>query len=445
MPLTRVTTTPGPRSAALQARRERAVPRGVANTTAFFAAAGRGVTLTDVDGNVFLDFAGGIGSLNVGYSHPRVVAAVRAQAERFLHTCFHVVMYEGYVLLAERLAALTPGAFPKKTLLLNSGAEAVENAVKIARAFTGRPAVIAFSNAFHGRTLLSLSLTGKERPYKVGFGPFVPEVYRAPYPYAYRHPGFPDAETCARQCLEMLHQMLDTHVATERVAAIIVEPVEGEGGFIVPPPSFLPGLRAICDRHGIVLIVDEIQTGFGRTGRFLALEHTAVEPDLVLLAKSLAAGLPLSAVVGRAEIMDAVDAGGLGGTFGGNPVACAAALAVLEVFQEERLVERGARIGEILGPALRSMADRYPLIGDVRALGAMAAIELVRDRDSRAPAPEETTRVLRFCHEHGLIILRAGLYGNVIRILVPLVATEADVRAGLAILEEGLAAAGVSA
>lgn len=428
----------GATSAELLARRLSAIPRGVPNSTHVFAASGTGVHVTDVDGKVYLDFAGGIGTLNVGYSHPRVVAAVKEQAERFFHTCFHVMMYEGYVKLAERLTALTPGDFPKKTLLVNSGAEGIENAIKVARAYTGRPAIIAFSTAFHGRTLMALSLTGKEHPYKTGFGPFVSEVYRAPFPYTYRFPGRPDPDTCTTTCLEALEDMFHTHVDPQRVAAVIAEPVQGEGGFIVPPAGFLRGVEAVCRRHGILLIVDEIQTGFGRTGRFLASEHFGITPDVVVLAKSLAAGLPLAAVVGRAEIMDAPDVGGLGGTYGGNPLACEAALAVLKVFEDEGLVERGRRIGEIIGARLGRMADEYPLIGEVRGLGAMAAVELVKDRQTREPAADETSAVLQYCHAHGLIIIRAGLHNNVIRTLVPLVATDGEVTQGLDILERAI-------
>ena len=437
-PVVQVTEIPGPVSRRLMARREEVVPRGVFHATPVFAAAGKGATVTDVDGNTYLDFAGGIGTLNVGYSHPRVVAAVKAQAERFFHTCFHVMPYEGYVALAERLASLVPGDFPKKTLLLNSGAEAVENAIKIARAYTGRPAVIAFTNAFHGRTLLGLALTGKERPYKSGFGPFPPEIYRAPFPYVYRFPGRLSPEECANRCLEMVEEMFHTHVAPDRVAAVIVEPVQGEGGFIVPPPSFLPRLKAICERHSILFIADEIQTGFGRTGKFLAVEHFGVVPDVVVLGKSLAGGLPLSAVVGRAEVMDAPDVGGLGGTYGGNPLACAAALAVLEVFKEEHLLERAARIGKQIQNRFAEFFERYSIVGDVRALGAMAAMELVKDRTTREPAPEEAKQVIAACYRRGLILMPAGLYGNVIRVLVPLVATDEQIEKGLDILEGAL-------
>ncbi len=441
---TRAATAPGPVSQAWAARRQAAVPRGVANATPLFIASGRGARITDADGRTYIDFAGGIGTLNVGHCHPRVVAAIKEQADRFLHTCFQVVMYEGYVAVAERLAALTPGAFPKKTLLLSSGAEAVENAVKIARAYTGRPAVIAFTNAFHGRTLGALALTGKEHPYKTSFGPFAPEIYHAPFPYVYRFPGRPGPEQCARACLAALEGMFHTVVAPERVAAIIVEPVQGEGGFIVPPREFLAGLRALCDRHRLLLIADEIQTGFGRTGRMFACEHFGIVPDVMVVAKSLAAGLPLSAVVGRADVMDAPEAGGLGGTYAGNPVACAAALAVLDVFEEERLVERARHLGERIQAALGAMAGRHALVGEVRALGPMAALELVRDRETREPAPEETGAVLARCREQGLIVIRCGLFNNVVRILVPLVATDDEVTSGLEILDGALRAVGRS-
>jgi 4-aminobutyrate aminotransferase/(S)-3-amino-2-methylpropionate transaminase len=430
-------TWPGVKNEALLAGRKRHVAQGVFSSTPIFAARGRGAYLEDVDGNVYLDFAAGIGVLAVGYSHPKVVRAVQEQAERFLHTAFSVVMYEGYVELARRLAALTPGAFPKKTVFLNSGAEAVENAVKIARTATGRPAVVTFQNGFHGRTLLTMSMTGKIHPYREGFGPFVPEVYHAPFPYVFRYPG--TEEACIDAALDGLALLFRTQVSPQSVAAIVVEPVQGEGGFVVAPPRFLQALEAVCRAHGILLVADEIQTGFGRTGKMFAVEHAGVVPDIVIISKALAAGLPLSATVGRAEVMDSVHVGGLGGTYGGNPVTCAAALAVLDVIAEERLVERARALGELMRPRLERLRDRFSLLGDVRGLGPMLAIELVRDQRTKEPAARETGRVLEACLRRGLIVIRAGLYDNVVRIHVPLIISDEDVERGLGILEEAIA------
>ena len=393
-----------------------------------------GARLWDADGHVYLDLSGGVGCLNVGHSHPKVIAAITEQAQRFTHTDFTVAPYEAYVAVAERLVALAPGAGPKRAALFNSGAEAVENAVKVARAATGRPALIAFEGAFHGRTYLALSLTSRVDPYKRRLGPFMPEVYRAPYPDPYRTPS---ADPTA-YVMDHLERMLVAQVAPDAVAAVIVEPVLGEGGFVVPPPDFLPALRALCDRHGILLIVDEIQTGFGRTGRMFAVEHSGVAPDLLVVGKSLAAGMPLSAVVGRADVFDQVPPGTLGGTYVGNPVACAAALAVLEVIEEERLVERARLLGAVLEARLAAWAARYPLVGEARGLGAMRAVELVRDRATRTPAPEATAAVLRQALAGGVLALRAGLYGNVIRFLMPLVIAEEDLQRALDILEEAL-------
>ena len=419
-------------TATLQADRERYVPRGVFTYHPVFPAAGSGAHIIDVDGRHYLDFAGGIGTMNVGHSHPAVVAAIREQAERYTHTCAHVLTPPPYIQLAKRLAEITPGAFAKKTLLVNSGAEAVENSIKIARAATGRSAVIAFENSFHGRTNLALAVTGKVRPYRAGFGPFAPDVHAVSYPYCYRcRADVPTDGRCCHDWEAALERLFLTQVPPEQVAALIVEPVQGEGGFVVPPADFLPSLREICTRHGIVLIVDEVQTGFGRTGRMFAVEHGGVEPDLLLLAKSLAAGMPLAAVVGRAELMDAPLPGGLGGTYGGNPVACAAALAVLNVFDRERLVERGQRLGAQAMERMREWQQRYSLVGDVRGLGAMVAMELVRDRERRTPASAEAAAILAEARERGLLLIKAGLYDNVIRLLMPLVTTDDEMAEGL--------------
>jgi 4-aminobutyrate aminotransferase/(S)-3-amino-2-methylpropionate transaminase len=434
------TELPGPRSRALWARREAAVPRGPYNATPIFVKEGGGAVLRDVDDNRLLDFAGGIGCVNVGHANPAVLRAAREQLERLTHACFHVTPYESYVALAERLNALAPGRSPKKTLFANSGAEAVENAVKIARAATGRPAVLAFEDGFHGRTLLALSLTSKVHPYKAGFGPFAPEVYRAPYAYCYRcsyHLTYP---SCALACVDALEEYFKRYVEAEKVAAVIVEPVLGEGGFVVPPAEYLPKLRELTTRHGILLIADEVQTGFGRTGRLWAVEQAGVEPDILIAAKSLAGGLPLSAVIGRAEVMDAPGPGGLGGTFGGNPVAVAAAHAVLDELESGALYEAARRIGAQLEARARSWRERFALVGDVRGIGAMWALELVRDRDNqKTPAKEETAAISRKCYERGLVTITAGTYGNVIRTLMPLVIRDEELHEGLDVMEAALA------
>ena len=429
---------PGPRSRELQKDRDRYLPRGLASTMPVFAASGDGATLTDVDGHSYIDFATGISVMNVGHRNPRVLAALREQADRLVHSGAPVMMPEGYVRLARRLCEITPGAFPKKALLLNSGAEAVENAIKVVRQATGRPAVISFHNAFHGRTLMSMTLTGKVAPYKQNFGPYAPEVYQVPYPYEYRRPAGMVAESLGGACVEAVRQLFKTTVNADRVAGILVEPVQGEGGFVVPPPDFLPSLRKLCTEYQIPLIADEVQTGFGRTGRMFAVEHSGVEPDLIVLAKSMGGGLPLGAVVGRSELMDATTPGGLGGTFGGNPMACAAALAVIDVLVEDKLPERGKRLGDRALARMRGWQERHPEVGDVRGLGAMVAMELVTDRASREPAGTMTNEVLRHCHSHGLVLLKAGLYDNVIRLLFPLTISEQELDRGLDIIEEAL-------
>lgn len=422
---------------ALQDDRERYLPRGVYTYHPVYPVSGAGARITDVDGNSYLDFAGGIGTMNVGHSHPAVIAAIHEQVDRYTHTCTHVLTPPPYIELARRLAQITPGKYAKKTLLVNSGAEAVENAIKIARAATKRTAVIAFENSFHGRTNLALALTGKVQPYRQRFGPFAGDIHHIPYPYCYRcdqHGG----EGCCRSWQTTLESAFLTRVPPEQVAAILVEPVQGEGGFVVPPPDFLPALREICSRYGILLIADEVQTGFGRTGRMFAVEHSGVEPDLMLLAKSLAAGLPLAAVVGRAEIMDAPEPGGLGGTYGGNPVACAAALAVLDVFERDGLVERAQHLGDMALARMRSWQERFQLVGDVRGLGAMVAIELVQDGATKAPAVDAAAAVMAEARHRGLLVIKAGLYNNVIRLLMPLVTSDEEMAHGLDILEAAL-------
>ena len=427
------TEIPGPRSREITERKERVVADPLGLYLPIMIADGSGAIVTDVDGNSFVDFTGGVGCLAVGHAHPHVVAAVQQQAARFFHTDFTIVPYEVYITLAERVLAVAPFAGPAKAAFFNSGAEAVENAVKFARAHTRRPAVIAFEGGFHGRTLLALTLTSKTHPYKAGLGPFAPDVYRVPFPYEYRG-------VSAQQALDALERAFVTQVAPETVAAIVLEPVQGEGGFVPAPVEFMVGLREICDREGIVLVADEVQTGFGRTGRMFAMEHFGVEPDLMTVAKSIAAGLPLSGVLGRAEIMDAPVDGGVGGTFVGNPVAQAAAVAVLDVFEEEGLVERGRRVGETIRGRMLGWQERHPAIGDVRGLGPMLAIELVEDPATKAPAPGLASRVAEEAARRGLLLLKAGVHGNCIRVLCPLTISDAELDEGLGAWEEALEA-----
>jgi len=432
------TPVPGPKSQELMRRRIAAVPRGVYHATPIFAARAEGAVVEDVDGNRLVDFAGGIGCLNVGHRAPSVVAAIRAQVDAFLHTCFSVAPYSKYIELAEKMNSLVPGKFPKKTILVNSGAEAVENAVKIARAYTHRPAVICFEDAFHGRTMLTMSLTSKTHPYKAGFEPFATDIYRIPYAYCYRCSYSLKYPSCDVFCAHHLEDTFKRLVASEAVAAVVVEPVLGEGGFVVPPREFFSILQDICHKHEILFVADEVQSAFGRTGEMFACERFGIVPDMLVAAKSIAGGLPLASVTGRAEIMDAPGVGGLGGTFGGNPVSCAAALAVIEMLERENLSSRAEKLGKRFDARACTWQKKLPLIGDVRGLGAMRALELVRSAESREPAKDETEQVLRLCHERGLILLSAGSYGNVVRILVPLVITDDQFDEGLDILEAAL-------
>jgi 4-aminobutyrate aminotransferase/(S)-3-amino-2-methylpropionate transaminase len=426
------TAIPGPKSQAILERKERVVADPLSIYMPVVIAEGRGATITDVDGNTFIDFTGGVGCLNVGHSHPRVVEAAQQQLERFSHTDFTIVPYEVYVTLAERLTELAPVRKPAKAAFFNAGTEAVENAVKFARSFTSRPAVIAFEGAFHGRTLLSMTMTSKTHPYKAGLGPFAPEVYRVPYASDYRGPSTEDA-------LAALERTFTTQVAAEQVACIVIEPVQGEGGFVVAPKDFLRGIRRVCDEHGIVMVIDEVQTGFGRTGKFFATEHYGIEPDLIVVAKSIAAGLPLSGVIGAAEVMDAPGDSAIGGTYVGNPVAQAAALAVLDVLEEEGLCDRAAAIGETMRQRMLAWQERFPAIGDVRGLGAMLAIELVEDRETKKPAPELASKVAEAAAERGLLLLKSGIYSNCIRVLAPLVLTDAELEEALGVWEDALA------
>jgi 4-aminobutyrate aminotransferase/(S)-3-amino-2-methylpropionate transaminase len=407
----------------LNEQRSRFISDGVASVTPMYVESAQGAIIKDVEGKEFIDFAGGIAVMNIGHSHPKVVAAIKDQAEKFTHTCFMVNPYDSAVKLAEKLCLLTPGDFAKKAVFLNCGAEAVENAVKIARYYTKRPAIIVFENAYHGRTLLTMTMTSKVKPYKFGFGPFAPEVYRMPF-----------GDEVGP---EKLHKFFVQHVNPEAVAAVVAEPVQGEGGFIAPPPGYFQELVKICKDNGILFVADEIQSGMGRTGKMWAIEHWDVEPDLITVAKSLAAGMPLAAVIGKQEIMDAVHPWGLGGTYGGNPVACRAALAVLEVFEEEGMVEKAAVLGQKLKARFEKWQEKFGIIGEVRGLGAMLGLELVKG-DNREPAADEAKQLVNFCYERGLVILACGSFSNIIRILAPFVITDEQLEQGFAIMEEGL-------
>ena len=420
-----------PTNADLARRRTAAIPRGVGNLLQVYAEHASNAEIWDVEGRRYIDFASGIAVLNTGHLHPRVQAAVAAQLAKLSHTCFQVTPYENYVALAERLNEIVPGSGPKKTIFLTTGAEAIENAVKIARHHTKRSAVIAFGGSFHGRTLACMSLTGKVQPYKAGFGSMLPDVFHAPFPIEYHG-------VSVAQSLAAIENLFKADVDPQRVAALIVEPVQGEGGFYVAPPEFMQALRALCDRHGIVFIIDEVQTGFARTGRMFAIEHSGVEPDLVTLAKSLAGGLPLSAVVGKAEIMDSPAPGGLGGTYAGSPLGCAAGLAVLEVIESEQLCARAERLGAAVRARLTDLQSRWPCIGEVRGQGAMVAMELVKDRRPDAPDAELTKALVQAAGRRGLVLLSCGVHANVIRFLMPLTTPDAILAEGLAILEAAL-------
>ncbi|PEC20780.1 4-aminobutyrate--2-oxoglutarate transaminase [Bacillus cereus] len=431
-----ITTT---KSSILHERRKNAVPEGPYNITELYVKSAKGAIITDVDGNELIDFAGGIGMQNVGHCHPKVVKAIQDQVESSIHSCFHVAPYESYIALAERLNELTPGDFKKKTMFANSGAEAVENAVKIARKATGRSAIVSFERAYHGRTLLTMSLTSKVKPYKHGFGPFASEVYKLPYPYYYRAEEGLTPEEVDAQILAYFERFMLEEVASDNIAAIILEPLQGEGGFIVPTTTFMQGVRNICDKYGIIMIADEIQTGFARTGSLFAMDHFGVAPDLMTFSKSIAAGMPLSAVTGRADLMDAPGPGQLGGTFSGSPAACAAALAVLDVIEEENLVSRAVEIGARMMEVFNSWKEKYELVGDVRGLGAMTAIELVKNKETKEPAAEEVKAIMKETHNKGVITISAGIYSNVLRFLSPLVITDEQLEEGLTILEAAIA------
>jgi 4-aminobutyrate aminotransferase/(S)-3-amino-2-methylpropionate transaminase len=430
------TEIPGPNSRALTARRQQAIPRGVYASTPLFVRHAEGALLEDVDGNRFIDMGGGIGCANVGHRHPGVVRALKEQVDAFLHLCFQVTGYEGYVAVAEKLNQLTPGHFAKKTFLVNSGAEAVENAVKIARAFTGRQAVLCVEDAFHGRTMMGMSLTSKTHPYKEGFGPFINDVYRIPFGVPAHSRLKNRGPMTEGQVADLLDQTFRRVVAAEAVAAVVVEPVLGEGGFVVPPPGFLPALVKICRERGIVFVADEVQSGFGRTGELFACTHFGIEPDLILTAKSLGGGMPLAAITGRAEIMDAPGPGGLGGTFGGNPACCAAALAVFEAFADGQLLARGKWLGEQFQQRATAWQRQHSFIADVRGLGAMQAIEFADAQGKPSAAAAKT--LSKHCLHHGVLVLNAGTYDNVIRLLMPLNIADDEFSDALQVMEEGL-------
>jgi 4-aminobutyrate aminotransferase/(S)-3-amino-2-methylpropionate transaminase len=418
-------------NAMLMARRQAAIPRGVGHSHQIFIERGENAEIWDVEGRRYIDFAGGIAVLNTGHCHPAIVEAVKAQLDKYTHTCFQVLAYEPYVELAERLNAKAPGDFAKKTLFLTTGAEAVENAIKIARAHTGRSGVIAFTGGYHGRTLLTLGMTGKVAPYKTGFGPFPGEIFHARFPSALHGVSVDDA-------IASVEQLFKNDIEASRVAAIIIEPVQGEGGFNVAPPELMQRLRALCDQHGILMICDEVQTGAGRTGTWFAVEQSGVVPDMITMAKSMAGGYPISAVVGRAEVMDAPAAGGLGGTYAGSPMACAAALAVLDVFEKENLLQRSRDVGQRITASLQAMSQKHNCIAEVRGMGAMVAMELCKDGDPHQPDADLTKALAAEATRRGLILLTCGTYGNVVRILVPLTASDALLDEGLAIIADSL-------
>ncbi|WP_413789019.1 4-aminobutyrate--2-oxoglutarate transaminase [Bacillus kandeliae] len=432
---------PGPKSKALLERRQAAVVKGVSNGVPSFAAKAEGALITDVDGNTFIDFVGAIGTMNVGHCHPKVKEAIHKQVDEYIHPGFNVMMYEPYIELCEKLIGLAPGDHEKQAILLNSGAEAVENAVKIARKYTKRTGIISFSRAYHGRTLLTMTMTSKVKPYKYEFGPFAPEVYKAPFPYTYRRPEGTTEEQYIDSVIGQFEDFFVNDVAPESVAAVIMEPVQGEGGFIPAPQPFIEAVYNICKKHGILFIADEIQTGFGRTGKQFAIEHYNIVPDLMTVSKSMAAGVPISAVVGRKEIMDAAGAGELGGTYSGSPLGCAAALAVIDIMEEEKINERGAALGQLVVDRLNQLAEKYEAIGEIRGLGSMVAVEFVKDRATKEPNKELTNAIITEANNRGLLIISAGAYGNVLRFLMPLVITDEQVAEGLDILEEAFEAA----
>ncbi|WP_136805189.1 4-aminobutyrate--2-oxoglutarate transaminase [Desulfosediminicola flagellatus] len=427
-------------NAELHELRNKVIAKGNASATDRYIAHAKGAIITDVEGQEYIDFAGGIAVMNVGHSHPKVVKAIKDQAEKFTHTCFMVAPYASPVKLAEKLCAAAPGDSPKAVMFANSGAEAVENAVKIARYYTQKTGIIAFENGFHGRTLMGMTLTSKVKPYKHGLGPFAPEVYRMPYANCYRCPFGKEYPSCDVACADHLEDFFINYVSAEQTAAIVIEPVQGEGGFVAPPKEYFKKLKALCEKNSILMIADEVQTGIGRTGYMFAMEYYGVEADITTVAKSLAAGMPLSAVIGKKEIMDSVHPSGIGGTYSGNPLTCEAALAVFDIFESEDLLAKAKTLGESLHSTLKGFQEKHSLIGDVRGIGPMIAMELVYDRDAKTPAPDKAKQLVKFCFDRNLILLACGTYGNVIRFLMPLVITDEQLAKGMEIIDDGLTA-----
>ncbi|MHA6261311.1 4-aminobutyrate--2-oxoglutarate transaminase [Sporosarcina sp. CAU 1771] len=419
----------------LQNKRKKFVPQGVSNGNLNIAHSAVGATITDINQKEWIDFAAAIGTLNVGHSHPKVTKAVNNQVEKFLHPGFNVMMYEGYIELAEKLCEITPGTFEKQAILFNSGAEAVENAIKVSRKYTGRQAVVSFVRGFHGRTNLTMGMTSKVKPYKFGFGPFTPEIYQAPYPYVYQKPSEMSEEAYVDRVIEEFKDFFISTVAPETVACVVMEPVQGEGGFVIPPKKFVQAVSEFCKEHGIVFVADEIQTGFGRTGTMFAMEQFDVVADLTTVSKSLAAGLPLSGVVGRTEILNSAAPGELGGTYAGSPVACAAALAVIDIIEEEDLLNKSEALGQKLEDKLNEFSEKHNFVGEVRRLGSMVAVEIVENRSNRLPNKEKTAQIVQYANANGLLLLSAGLKSNVIRFLAPLVITDEELAKGITILE----------
>lgn len=432
------TSIPGPKSKDLLERRKKVVPKGISNNSETFVKKASGALVEDIDGNTFIDFAGAIGTLNVGHSHPRVVRALQSQTENFIHTGFNVMMYESYIQLAERLAGISPGSFEKQVAFFNSGAEAVENAVKIARKYTKRQGIISFTRGFHGRTLMTMTMTSKVKPYKYGFGPFAPEVYKAPYPYVYRRPDQLSEQEYSQFMIEQFEQFLISEVAPETIAAVVMEPIQGEGGFIVPDHNFVKRVREICTEYGILFVADEIQTGFARTGKYFAIEHFGIEPDLITISKSMGAGVPISGVIGRKEVMNVSESGELGGTYAGSPLGCQAALAVLDIIEDEGLNERAVFIGDTVNRRMNQWAQRFDQIGDIRGIGAMCAMEIVTNKTDKTPDKVAVGKIVKEANSRGLMLLSAGIFGNVIRLLMPLTITDEQLEEGLDILGESI-------
>lgn len=433
-----ITPLPGPKSLELLERRRDAVPQGISNGCPAFVKSAKGALIEDLDGNTFIDFVGAIGTVNVGHSHPKVVKAIQDQAESFVHTGFNVFMYDSYIELAEKLAQLSPGDYPKQVAFFNSGAEAVENAVKIARKYTKRQGIVSFTRGFHGRTLMTMTMTSKVKPYKYEFGPFAPEVYRAPYPDVYRRPSGMTEEEYSKSIIEQFEAFFVSDVAPETIAAIVMEPVQGEGGFVIPDMAFVQKVREFCTEHGILFVADEIQTGFSRTGYYFAMEHFNVVPDLMTISKSMGAGVPISGVIGRKEIMNVSAPGEIGGTYAGSPLGCKAALAVLDIIETENLNERSKVIGQKIMAKFEELRSRFEQVDGIRGLGAMCAFEIVKDKASKTPDKETVAKIIKEAQNSGLLLLSAGLYSNVIRILVPLVITDEQLEEGLTILEKSI-------